>query len=61
VKGDCFSPKTCSVHVENEGEEDVVEDIDADDDDANNDFLYLEILPHNNPHVREIIPNDDII
>jgi len=53
-----FLPNTCSVHVE---KEEVVEDSDVDDDGANNDFLYWEILPHNNPHAREVMPHDDII
>jgi hypothetical protein len=38
-----FFPKTCLIHVE----EEVVKD--SGDGDANNDFLYWEILPHNNP------------
>jgi hypothetical protein len=53
-----FFPNTCSVYVENE--DDVVEDGDVDDD-TNNDFLYWEILPHNYPHVRDIMPHEDTI
>jgi hypothetical protein len=48
-----FFPSTCAVRVEVENEEDV-------DDDATSDFLYWEILPHNNPHVGEIMPYKDL-